>query len=189
MGEKLMLESATVVALPVYFLVRMEDVQDVDEMVLNTLRLGAQGHNGRRQWFVPVFTSVEGANQFANDVRKIDSKLRVIEIHTDRDWLILLEALHAHGDTYTAFDPQATRVEHVAIAELLPTARQSVPEGPRDRTIAHSREPNGSRSWLRSRLKTLLAGSTGGEEKPAPSTDTERVQSNVTQKPPSRPRA
>src|SRR5262245_15253770 len=188
MGEKLLQEPATVVALPVYFLVRMEDVQDVDEMVLNTLRLGAQGADGRRQWFVPVFTTVEGATQFANDVRKIDNKLRAIEIHTDRDWLILLEALYAHGDTYTAFDPHVTRVEHVAIADLLPSARQAAPEEPRDRTIARSREPSGSRSWLKSRLKTLLAGSTGGEEKPAPSTDTERVQSNVTQKPPSRPR-
>src|SRR5262245_7765461 len=104
MGEKLLQEPA-IVTLPVYFLVRMDDVQDVEAMVLNTLRLGAQGHDGRRLWFVPVFTTTEGATQFAADVRKIDNKLRVIEIHTDRDWLILLEALYSRGDTYTAFDP------------------------------------------------------------------------------------
>ena len=188
MGEKLLQEPASAIALPVYFLVRMDDVEDVDKMVLNTLRLGAQGHDGRRQWFVPVFRTAEGATQFATDVRRFDNKLRVIEIHTDRDWLILLEALYARGDTYTAFDPHVTRIEHIAIADLLPAARQAVPEDPRNRTIARVREPNGSRSWLTSRLKTLLAGSTGGEEKSAPSTDTERVQSNLTQKPPSRPR-
>jgi hypothetical protein len=187
MCEKLLQESAVAISLPVYFLVRMEDVDDVDEMVRNTLRLGSQGQNGRRYWFVPVFTTVESATQFANDVRKIDDKLRVIEIHSPRDWLTLLEALYARGDTYTAFDPQTTRIEPVAIGELLAGARQSVPDEPRDRVAARARETSGSRSTLRSRLKTLLAGSGGRDEKEVPSTDTERVQSNVTQKPPGRP--
>ncbi|HKA08026.1 MAG TPA: hypothetical protein VKD71_12260 [Gemmataceae bacterium] len=187
MGEKLLHEPAVVVSLPVYFLVRMDEVNDVDEMVRNILRLGSQGPDGRRHWFVPVFTTDEAAARFANDVRKIDDKLRVIEIHGARDWLTLLEALDARGDAYTAFDPQPTRVEHVAIGELLAGARQSVPDEPRERIAARSREPSGSRSWLRSRLKTLLAGSAGRDEKEVPSTDTERVQSNVTQKPPGRP--
>jgi len=184
MGEKLLQESAVAISLPVYFLVRMEDVDDVDEMVRNTLRLGSQGQDGRRYWFVPVFTSVESATQFANDVRKIDDKLRVIEIHSPRDWLTLLEALYARGDSYTALDPQSTRVEPIAIGELLAGARQSVPDEPRHRVAARVPETSGSRSTLRSRLKTLLAGSSGRDEKEVPSTDTERVQSNVTQKPP-----
>jgi hypothetical protein len=186
MGEKLLQESAVAISFPVFFLVRMEEVNDVNEMVRNTLRLGSQGPDGRRHWFVPVFTTDEAASQFANDVRKIDDKLRVIEIHSPRDWRTLLEALYARGDTYTAFDPQTTRVEHVAIGELLAGARQSAPEDPRERIAARSREPSGSRSTLRSRLKTPLAGPAGRDEKEVPSTDTERVQSNVTQKPPGR---
>jgi hypothetical protein len=95
-----------------------------------------------------------------------------------------LEALYAHGDAYTAFDPQTTHVEHVAIAELLAGARQAVAEDPRSGTPARSRDIGASRSWLRSRLKALLAGR---EQEEPSSTDTERVQSNVTLKPGSRP--
>jgi hypothetical protein len=184
MGEKLLQEPTVVVTLPVYFLVRMPEVEDPAELVRNTLRLGAQLRGKRRQWFVPVFTTEEAATQFANDVRKIDDKLRVIEIHSHRDWQTLLEALYAHGDAYTAFDPQTTHVEHVAIAELLAAARQAVAEDTRSGAPARTRDTGASRSWLRSRLKALLAGR---EQEEPSSTDTERVQSNVTLKPGSRP--
>src|SRR5262245_25295831 len=110
MVERGLQEPGVVVTFPTYLLVRLPDGQDPPDIVRHTLRLASPGVTRGRQWFVPVFTSENGASRFANDVRKIDDKLRVIPVRNYREWVTLLQALHARGDTCAAFDPQSNSV-------------------------------------------------------------------------------
>jgi hypothetical protein len=195
MGDKLVQEPDFVVTIPAYFLVRVPEVQDPAEVVRNTLRLGSKGQGKRRQWFVPVFTSEDLAGQFAAEVRKVDDKLRVIGIYTLKDWVTLLDALYANGDSYTAFDPQHTHVEHIAISDLVAAARKALVDDPQPDSSGRLRDHGPGRSWLRSRLAALLAGpapasdgraragDTGREGTAVPSVDTEHANSHLTPRP------
>jgi hypothetical protein len=189
MADRAIQEPGLVVAFPTYFLVRIPEVNDWAAVVRNTLRLGSKGVTMGRQWFVPVFTTEEGANQFAAEVRKIDDKLRVISIQNSREWISLLQALHANGDAYAAFDPQPSYVHHIAIADLVASARKRLTENPYAESSPRAGEPDVGRSWLRSRLAAFLPTSStdgrartegGREATGAPLGDTERAHPHVT---------
>jgi len=150
MGHEHAQEPDLEIIFPVFFLVRVAEVKDAGELVRHTLRLGGKGLESARQWFVPVFTSEHLAQNLADDLKKIDDKLRVIGVGSHRDWLTLLEAFHTNGDKYTAFDPQPTYVEHIAIQTLLCGTRR--PPAERDPDPAgRAGDPGTSRSWLRRR--------------------------------------
>src|SRR5262245_41073122 len=150
MGHEHAQEPDLEIIFPVSFLVRVPEVKDAGELVRHTLRLGGKGQDNARQWFVPVFTSEQVAQTLADDLKKIDDKLRVIGVGSHRDWLTLLEAFQANGDKYTAFDPQPTYVEHIAIQSLLGGGRRQPVERDPDPT-GRAGDPGTSRSWLRRR--------------------------------------
>src|SRR5262245_17736764 len=156
MVDRAIQEPGWVISFPAFFLVRLPEVHDAAAVVRNTLRLGSKGVTVSRQWFMPVFTTEEGASRFAAEVRKIDDKLRLIAIQNFREWVSLLQALRANGDAYVAFDPQASFVQHVAITDLIACARKFLSDNPRADSNPRSSEPDVSRSWLRSRLAALL---------------------------------
>jgi hypothetical protein len=150
MGHEHAQELDLEIIFPVFFLVRVPEVKDAEELVRHTLRLGGRGQENARQWFVPVFTSEQVAQSLADELKKIDDKLRVIGVGSHRDWQTLLEAFQANGDKYTAFDPQPNYVEHIAIQSLLCGTRR--PPGERDPDSAgRAGDPGTSRSWLRRR--------------------------------------
>jgi len=157
MVERTVQDPGVVIAFPTYFLVRLPEGQDPPNVVRNTLRLGSAGVTLGRQWFVPVFTTEEGASQFATDVRKIDDKLRVVPIRNYREWISLLQALHTNGDGYVAFDPLPNHVHHVPIADLLAGVRKRMPDAHAD-SSGRAGEPEPGRSWLRARLAAFRSG-------------------------------
>jgi len=188
MVERGLQEPGLGVSFPTYLLVRLPDGQDPPDIVRNTLRLASVGVKRGRQWFVPLFTTEDGASRFANDVRKIDDKLRLIPIRNHKEWVTLLQALQARGDTHAAFDPQPSYVQHLAIADLLAGARRRAPDNYAD-SSPRAGEPDAGRSWLRSRLAAFLptAPAVGrartdgtGEAKKTPPEDTERAHPHVT---------
>jgi len=151
MGQKRDDELEIVVTIPSFLLVRTPDVQNPAEMVRSILRLAGRGHDSVRRWFVPIFSSEDAAARLANDVKKIDDKLRVIQIGSFRDLAILLDAMLAHGDKYTAFDPQPNYVEHVTISSLLAEARRHAPGGGDSAATGGADDRDGRSSWLRRR--------------------------------------
>jgi hypothetical protein len=150
MGHEHVQELDLEIIFPVFFLVRVAEVKDAGELVRHTLRLGGKGQDSARQWFVPVFTSEQLAQGLADELKKIDDRLRVIGVGSHRDWLTLLEAFQANGDKYTAFDPQPTYVEHIAIQTLLCGTRRQPAERDPD-PAGRAGDPGTSRSWLRRR--------------------------------------
>ena len=150
MGHQRVQEAEFVVTLPAYFLVRLQEVRDAADVVLNSLRQGSKGKDSGRRWFVPVYSTEEAAQQFATHVKKIDDKLRVFSVHTVKDWATLLDAFLANGDKLIAFDPHTTHIEHVAIDALLEGARCHL-AGAEGAAPARSREHGTSRGWFRSR--------------------------------------
>ena len=150
MGQQRVQEAEFVVTLPAYFLVRVPEVHDATDVARNTLRLAAMGKDSGRRWFVPVYSSEESAQTFATQVKKIDDKLRVFAVHTVKDWASVLDVLLASGDKLTAFDPQSTHVEHIAIDALLAGARRHL-TGTDSAAPARSREQGSTRGWFRGR--------------------------------------
>jgi hypothetical protein len=151
MGQKRVEDPDFVVTVPAFLLVRTPDMQNAAEMVRSILRLAGRGHDGVRRWFVPVFRSEEAAARLADDVKKIDKTLRVIQIGSFRDLAILLDAMLTNGDQYTAFDPQPTHAEHIAINFLLAEIRQRLPGGGDVDFASGPGDRDARSSWLRRR--------------------------------------